>query len=91
MGGVFTSAEWSADEFQEFLPRQACVANQRPEEAPTQFAVPGYRKPTAGRSDQDHVASLHAVEHESDPGDPRNELVARDDGKARHYTCTVTT
>ena len=41
--------------------------------------------------DPNQMAALSAVPGESDPGGCLDELVVRDDGKARHYAGTSTT
>ena len=65
---------------EERFPGESGIPDQRSQEAAALFPVPRHREPPAGRSDQDHVAALHAIERESDPGDGPDEIVPRHDG-----------
>lgn len=75
------------------FPSEAGVSNQRSQQPAAQFPMPRHGETAAGRPDQDHVATLHAIERESDPGDGLDEIVSRYGGKSRHplYTRTSMT
>lgn len=72
------------------FPSEAGVSDQRSQEVAAQFPAPRHGEAPAGRPDQDHVATLHAIEREPGPGDGLDEIVSRYDGKSRHRLYTRT-
>lgn len=61
---------------EERFPIESGVPDQRSQEAAAQFPVPWNREPPTGRPHQDHVAALHAIERESDPGNGPDEVIS---------------
>ena len=79
----------SAEEPEEFLPGQTGVSDKRSQQTSTKLPVPGDREPRPA-GPMDHVAAL-PVPFKADLGHGLDKLVARDEGKTRHYTGTSKT
>ena len=80
-----------SEQLQEFLSRQAGVADQRPQQTSTQLPVSRDREPPPHRSYQYHVAALGAVPEKPYLGSRLDEIVTRYDRQAGHYAVTSTT
>lgn len=65
---------------EERFPIESGVPDQPSQQTAAKFPVSRNREPPTGQPDQDHVATFHAIEHESDPGDDPDEVISRDDG-----------
>ena len=65
-----------AQKTDEFLSRQAGVADQRSQETSSQLSMSRNGEPPAGRPDENHVAARRSIESESHQCDRHQELVS---------------